>query len=302
MPRSTLDILYHKLWSRTWDLAHSVGLGFKPAGVFRHIYKNRTWGDRESVSGPGSELAETHAVRAILPPLLKELGVTSILDAPCGDFNWMKHVDLTNIHYIGADVVPELIAENTRRYAKDSAPSPSGRGRGEGFLPSTPSPHATTGGSEPTGVSAPSPSGRGQGEGFVSSTQSPRATTGGGSEPTVVPTRPSSLRFLTLDITRDQLPKVDLILCRDCLVHLSNKMVSAALNNFKSSGAKYLLTTTYPGAVQGENRDIATGQFRMVDLTLPPFNMPKPERLINEQSAEGGLHKSLGLWSLVDQL
>jgi hypothetical protein len=38
-----------------------------------------------------------------------------LLDIPCGDFNWMKLLNL-GVDYIGADIVGELIAENRRRF------------------------------------------------------------------------------------------------------------------------------------------------------------------------------------------
>jgi hypothetical protein len=39
--------------------------------------------------------------------------------------------------------------------------------------------------------------------------------------------------FLHLDITTDRLPKVDAILCRDCLVHCSFRQIAAAVRNFR---------------------------------------------------------------------
>src|SRR5581483_430190 len=49
--------------------------------------------------------------------------------------------------------------------------------------------------------------------------------------------------FRCLDITCDPLPRCDLIFSRDALVHLSHSDAQAALNNFKYSGARYLLMT-----------------------------------------------------------
>lgn len=87
--------------------------------VFSEIYENNLWGDSESVSGRGSRLARTAVIRRELPALLEELGARSILDAPCGDFNWMRQTDLAGVTYIGADVVPSLISRNQRRYGGD---------------------------------------------------------------------------------------------------------------------------------------------------------------------------------------
>jgi len=46
-----------------------------------------------------------------------------------------------------------------------------------------------------------------------------------------------------LDITKQVLPKADLVICRHVLNHLSIKMAEQALGFFAMSGAKYLLMT-----------------------------------------------------------
>jgi hypothetical protein len=71
----------------------------------------------ESVSGTGSCLAQTAELRELLPVLLDDLGVRRLLDAPCGDFNWMQHVRLPVDEYIGADMLGELVANNQWRHA-----------------------------------------------------------------------------------------------------------------------------------------------------------------------------------------
>ena len=85
--------------------------------IFSEIYHKNVWQDPESVSGRGSTLARAATLMSRLPPLLQELGAETLLDAPCGDFNWMRHTDLGAVRYIGADVVPDLIARNRRLYA-----------------------------------------------------------------------------------------------------------------------------------------------------------------------------------------
>jgi len=91
------------------------------ATIFSEIYQTNAWQDSESVSGRGSTLARTTAIMAQLPLLLQDLNVKTLLDAGCGDFNWMKRVALTDIDYIGIDVVPELIARNRERYENEHA-------------------------------------------------------------------------------------------------------------------------------------------------------------------------------------
>ncbi|BAB48139.1 mll0579 [Mesorhizobium japonicum MAFF 303099] len=85
--------------------------------AFARIYQSNEWGSAESRSGLGSAYATTHRVRTVLPMLLRALDVKSMLDAPCGDFNWMRFVDLGKMHYIGCDIVPEVIETNRVRYA-----------------------------------------------------------------------------------------------------------------------------------------------------------------------------------------
>jgi hypothetical protein len=106
-------------------------------------------------------------------------------------------------------------------------------------------------------------------------------------------------RFLVADITRDALPGCDVILCRDCLVHLSFGNIARAMARFRASGALFLLATTFPDW-EG-NRDCEDGDWRALDMTKPPFGWPPPRELINERCDEGDggwRDKSLGLWQL----
>jgi 2-polyprenyl-3-methyl-5-hydroxy-6-metoxy-1,4-benzoquinol methylase len=88
--------------------------------IFTYIYENNIWGDKDSRSGTGSNLKNTTYLRQALPSVFKELKIASMLDIPCGDFFWMKEVDLTGITYIGADIVKELVRKNNESYADDS--------------------------------------------------------------------------------------------------------------------------------------------------------------------------------------
>lgn len=86
--------------------------------TFTDVYKQNRWLSKngESISGNGSMLSYTENLRAALPRIFEKYGVVSVLDLPCGDFNWMSHVDLDDIDYIGADVVSEIIELNRERY------------------------------------------------------------------------------------------------------------------------------------------------------------------------------------------
>jgi hypothetical protein len=194
--------------------------------LFTTMFHRNFWG-AESRSGAGSDLIQTARIREVLPGFLKTLGVRSLLDVPCGDFYWMRHVELDLDQYIGADVVGPLIQANTQSFAVDKR------------------------------------------------------------------------SFVVRDLTRDALPKADLILCRDCLVHLSFDDIQRALTNINRSGARYLLTTTFTDRTA--NADIGTGEWRPLNLEKAPFRFPAPLHVINEGCTEGGGHyadKCLALWRL----
>ena len=106
-------------------------------------------------------------------------------------------------------------------------------------------------------------------------------------------------RFVCADMTRDHLPQADLILCRDGLVHLSFADARAAIRNFRRSGSRYLLATTFVN--QSRNLDVATGGWRVLNLQAAPFFFPEPLALIDERCmhSDGRYRdKRLGLWRL----
>ena len=134
--------------------------------------------------------------------LLDDWNVRSLVDAPCGDFNWMRHVlGDRDLAYTGVDIVAEVIDANSSVYASETR------------------------------------------------------------------------RFVCADMTRDDLPKADMIVCRDGLVHLSFADARAAIRNFRRSGSRYLLATTFVN--HSRNRDVATGSWRALNLQAAPFPSPR---------------------------
>jgi len=195
---------------------------------FQRIHDTNLWGAAESVSGLGSEIDATAALRAGLPALLRRLNVASLLDAPCGDGGWIASADL-GIPVTGIDIVPELIERL--------------RGRAE----------------------------RGEIAGH----------------------------YHLADITVDPLPRCDAVLCRDCLVHLSFANIERAVENFRRSGAAWLITTTFPDwQINGDCED---GDWRALNFENAPFSWGRPVEILNENCLEAGggwRDKSLGVWRL----
>jgi hypothetical protein len=195
---------------------------------FDKVYEKNLFMGSESRSGEGASLEQTHIIRKELPIVLNKLRITSFLDLPCGDFNWMKLVDFGNIRYIGGDVVEAIVKKNQELYFTYSR------------------------------------------------------------------------SFRHLNLLTDPLPKVDVVFCRDCLVHMSFSDALSAISNIKKSKSKYLISTTFTD--RKTNEDLAY-MWRPLNLMCQPFNFPEPMEIIIEGCTEGnGLFsdKSLGIWKLSD--
>ena len=86
---------------------------------FERAARTGTWTvDGESISGDGSGMEATASLREALPSLLTDLGVRRMADIPCGDWNWMKAVDLPVDYYFGGDLVGSIVDSNQRQFGR----------------------------------------------------------------------------------------------------------------------------------------------------------------------------------------
>ena len=86
--------------------------------IFTEIYMRNSWGSTESVSGISATLSRTESIREKLPVIFQTLGIQSIVDVGCGDWNWMQRVDLSGMTYLGIDIVEPLIESLQARHTK----------------------------------------------------------------------------------------------------------------------------------------------------------------------------------------
>jgi hypothetical protein len=78
------------------------------------------------------------------------------------------------------------------------------------------------------------------------------------------------IKFQVGDIT-DELPAAELLISKDVLQHLSNELVHKFIrNNLKKGKYKWVILTNNRGS---ENRDVASGGYRAIDLAAPPFEV-----------------------------
>ncbi|MCA9732224.1 MAG: class I SAM-dependent methyltransferase [Deferribacteres bacterium] len=195
--------------------------------IFSEIEKRNVWHEKESVSGSGSSLVQTKTIIEVIPKIIRELGIKTIFDIPCGDFNWFKEINLSSNIYLGGDIVKDIVDRNNQKY------------------------------------------------------------------------RRNNINFVQFNILEDIQETMDLVFCRDCLVHFSTMDIWKALSNIQKSNSRYLMTTTFTREVK--NNDIVTGGWRPLNLIKKPFNFPKPLLIVNENCTEkDGIFrdKSLALWKI----
>jgi SAM-dependent methyltransferase len=99
-------------------------------------------------------------------------------------------------------------------------------------------------------------------------------------------------KFISCDITTDRLtiPKVDMVLVRDCMVHLKNEDAYAILETVLSWGPKLLALTHFPVK---ENGDTPGLLWRPLNMMKPPFNLREPDLMLVDQPDK---YKALGIW------
>ena len=115
----------HRRRLRRWYIRVSNGRFGRALGdrlgmrrrAFQTAYRLGMWTKSgESLSGDGSTLEATERLREALPDALRELNVSTFLDVPCGDWNWMSSVELPIDRYIGGDLLPSLVETNQSRF------------------------------------------------------------------------------------------------------------------------------------------------------------------------------------------
>jgi hypothetical protein len=82
--------------------------------VFTNIYNKNLFGGR-CKSGFGSDPEHTEQITKELPKFINAYGIKTIIDAPCGEVQYMSEVldQLNNYEYIGIDIVDDLINKNS---------------------------------------------------------------------------------------------------------------------------------------------------------------------------------------------
>jgi hypothetical protein len=86
--------------------------------TFTQIWSSNGWGNDETRSGAGSSIAATEAIRAELPELFDFLGIATLIDAGCGECNWISRISERLRLYLGYDLVPEMLEAARQKYGR----------------------------------------------------------------------------------------------------------------------------------------------------------------------------------------
>ncbi len=90
--------------------------------------KEKNSGNRESASGPGSYIENTHEASDFIFDIVKKFKIKSLLDLGCGDWNWFyllmerirKEDGFSDFRYMGWDAHPGLVNELNTKFGDDN--------------------------------------------------------------------------------------------------------------------------------------------------------------------------------------
>lgn len=211
--------------------------------MFDDIYTHGKWGgdgSKASLSGSGSSLAQTKLLCGLLGQLVRAMGlnktVVTFLDAPMGDWFWMSRCLPSMARNLPAG--GQLIYQGVDVSATALA-------------------HANR---RRAGVAA-----------LITELKGNRSI--------ALPP------FVQVDLARPGVfvdtklshARYDVVMCMDALMHLPVPMVAAALWNLNAVGTGGGTFVTNQDTRHNDphfNRPIQPGQWRPLDVTLPPFNLP----------------------------
>ena len=88
--------------------------------VFSRLYEKGEWGKTSEglgTSGEGSSCEYVRVYVEFLRHFLEKNQIKSVVDLGCGDWEFSRLLNWTNINYIGIDVVSSVIEKNNWRFA-----------------------------------------------------------------------------------------------------------------------------------------------------------------------------------------
>lgn len=107
-----------------------------------------------------------------------------------------------------------------------------------------------------------------------------------------------NIHFHHADILRMEVPKSDLVILKDVLIHLPDKEALWILDAIRKSGSSYLAATTSPSFDNSDRHRLSVGAFSPINLEAAPFFLPRPVDQIKVPHREGNPQKFFAIWDL----
>ena len=107
-------------------------------------------------------------------------------------------------------------------------------------------------------------------------------------------------RFICMDATQFAIQSGDVAVCREVLFHLSFLNGLQLLRNIKTARFKYVLITTDNNL--WFNSDIRNGDYRPINLSKSPFNLPQPMQELKDNivTTDSNVGRILAVWQGTD--
>lgn len=175
-----------------------------------------------SLCGPGSNIHNVSETLEIINRTIKNRNIKSILDLGCGDWEWMRYVDMQNATYVGWDADETMIQNNRDSFENDS------------------------------------------------------------------------VRFEVKDILTNELPKVDLIICRDVLFHIKICLGKELVQKIKKS-CNFFISTSFRHVPKNtdikpyDNVHSRDWGYYNINLNIEPFNL-KLNEIDNVHEVKNSIH------------
>jgi hypothetical protein len=165
---------------------------------FEKIYADDKW---TYGSGPGSLESINKPYIEFLESFIQNNKVDKIIDIGCGDFQFMRRVDMGQASYLGFDVATSIVKVNQTKFGNDR------------------------------------------------------------------------LKFCEMPDDFSQIPDCDIFILKDIMIHLDNKYCQKLINCIKSKSKYAIFVNNCTNIIEDYNKDINSGDFRPVDVSLAPFNL-----------------------------
>jgi SAM-dependent methyltransferase len=110
----------------------------------------------------------------------------------------------------------------------------------------------------------------------------------------------ANVRFHHADLTELSVPKADLAVLKDVLIHLPTSQALGIVERVRAARPRFLASTTAPGWLVSNRACMKIGEFSPLDLEAPPFLLGASIASVEVPSRPGNPAKRFALWRIAE--